>query len=351
MSTPGAGHEFAPVDVSWLKRDVLLFAASIGCTVDELHFLYVRSRCSIRALHTHGSSHPSAHLVSGLTHPEVTNTPQQELHPQFTPFPTYPILLPFKTTNTEVTDFYAATSTSQKLPAIPNLPKLDPRRIVDGQRRMTFHAPIPPTSSGRKFQIRSKVLGVYDKGKPGTVMETEQRLVDAESGECFTTVVGSAFYVGQGGWGGPKGEKAPEYPVPSKERAPDAVATTQTTAETAHLYRLNGDYNPLHATPEPGAKMGFGGAIMHGLYSWNTSAHALLKAFGGSKAENLKSYEARFASPVKPGGRLVTEMWRMGAVEGGQEIRFTVRVEGGKVCLSNGRAVVKVVEGEIKSKL
>lgn len=42
MSGPGAGHEYAPYPVSWFKRDVLLFANSIGCTVDELHFLYVR---------------------------------------------------------------------------------------------------------------------------------------------------------------------------------------------------------------------------------------------------------------------------------------------------------------------
>lgn len=41
---PGAGHKSAPVEVSWLKRDVLLFAASIGATApDELNFLYVRS--------------------------------------------------------------------------------------------------------------------------------------------------------------------------------------------------------------------------------------------------------------------------------------------------------------------
>jgi hypothetical protein len=33
-------------------------------------------------------------------------------------------------------------------------------------------------------------------------------------------------------------------------------------------YRLNGDYNPLHATPEPGQKMGFGGAIMSVLFSY-----------------------------------------------------------------------------------
>lgn len=51
------------------------------------------------------------------------------------------------------------------------------------------------------------MLGVYDKGKPGTVVETEQCLVDVESGETYSRAVGSGFYVGQGGWGGPKGKK------------------------------------------------------------------------------------------------------------------------------------------------
>jgi hypothetical protein len=41
MSGPGAGFEYPTQAVSWLKRDVLLFANSIGCTDDELHFLYV----------------------------------------------------------------------------------------------------------------------------------------------------------------------------------------------------------------------------------------------------------------------------------------------------------------------
>lgn len=39
---PGVGFEFPSYEVSWLKRDLLLFAASIGATYpDELHFLYV----------------------------------------------------------------------------------------------------------------------------------------------------------------------------------------------------------------------------------------------------------------------------------------------------------------------
>lgn len=41
MSGPGVGFEYEPVSVSYYKRDVLLFANSIGCTAEELHFLYV----------------------------------------------------------------------------------------------------------------------------------------------------------------------------------------------------------------------------------------------------------------------------------------------------------------------
>lgn len=82
------------------------------------------------------------------------------------------------------------------------------------------------------------------------------------------------------------------------------------------------------------------------------SAHALLQAFGSSKPENLKEFQARFAAPVKPADKLITEMWRTGDVDkdGFEEIRFIVRVEGGKTVLTNGRALVKV-EGQVKSKL
>jgi hypothetical protein len=39
---PGVGFEFPTFEVKWLKRDLLLFANSIGATYpDELHFLYV----------------------------------------------------------------------------------------------------------------------------------------------------------------------------------------------------------------------------------------------------------------------------------------------------------------------
>ncbi|KAB5581002.1 peroxisomal multifunctional enzyme [Coniochaeta sp. 2T2.1] len=308
-SAPGVGFEYPPAEVSWLKRDVLLFARSIGCTADELHFLY-------------------------------------ELHPNFAVFPTYPVILPFKGTTQEVIDFYAA----QKATTIPGVPDFDYTRVVDGERRIQFFKPLPPTSAGRKFEIRTKVLGVYDKGRPGSVVETQTDLVDTSSGEVYSRATGSAFFVAQGNWGGPKGPATVNYPPP-KGKKPDAVFEDKTNRETALLYRLNGDYNPLHATPEPGKKMGFGGEIVHGLYSFNSTAHLLLKNLGGGDPANMKEYQARFASPVIPGDKLVTSVWRTGEVKDGwEEIRFVTQVEGKKVCLSNGRALMKVV-GEAKSKL
>lgn len=230
------------------------------------------------------------------------------------------------------------------------MPDFDGRRVVDGQRLLQFLKPLPTTSAGRRFEARSKVIGVYDKGRPGTVVEMQTELVDAATGEVYSRATGSAFYVAQGGWGGPKGPATVNFPPPKGKR-PDVVFEDQTSPSSAHLYRLNGDYNPLHATPEPGRKMGFGGAIMHGLYSWNSAAHGLLKHLGDSDPMNIKEYQARFASPVKPGDKLVTSAWRTGDVKDGwEEVRFETRVEGGKICLSNGRALMKCV-GPAKSKL
>jgi peroxisomal enoyl-CoA hydratase 2 len=302
MSGPGVGFEFPPQEVSWTKRDALLFANSIGATVDELHFLY-------------------------------------ELDPNFSVFPTYPVILTFKGTTQDVVDFYSA----QKAVPIPGVPVFDPTRVVDGQRLLQSFKPLPASSAGKKFEIRTKVLGVYDKGRPGTVVDTQSDLVEASSGEVYTRVISSSFYVAQGNWGGPKGPATVNFPAP-KERKPDAVFEKQTTAETPLLYRLNGDYNPLHAHPAPGQKMGFGGVIIHGLYSWNWAAHGLLQHLGGSDPANMKEYQARFASPVRPGDKLVTSAWRTGEKQGEwEEVRFEVKIEGGKVCLSNGRALMKCV--------
>ena len=78
---------------------------------------------------------------------------------------------------------------------------------MDGQRLIQFFKPLPPSSQGREFELRTKIIGVYDKGKAGSVVEQETVLAE-KGGDVYTKAVGSAFFVGQGNWGGPKGQFA-----------------------------------------------------------------------------------------------------------------------------------------------
>ena len=107
----------------------------------------------------------------------------------------------FKLTDQDVVDFASRFAPQQ----IPGVPKLSPDNIIDGGRSMTFYREIPSTSTGRHFEIRSRIVGVYDKGKLGSIVENEMILVDASSGEEYVKVFGNTFYMGQGNWGGPKG--------------------------------------------------------------------------------------------------------------------------------------------------
>lgn len=80
------------------------------------------------------------------------------------------------------------------------------------------------------------MIGVYDKGKAGSVVETQQDIVDKKTGEVYASAIGSAFFVGQGNWGGPKGPATENFPPP-KGKGADVTVAHQTTAESALLYR------------------------------------------------------------------------------------------------------------------
>lgn len=120
---------------------------------------------------------------------------------------------------------------------------------------------------------------------------------------------------------------------------------------------LNGDYNPLHASPEAGKGLGYQGIIIHGLFSWNVVAQTVMKHYAET---TLISFEARFASPVKPMDKLDISLWDMGLLDPQQlsewnreqkredvnvlqsrvrEIRFLVKVAE-TVVLTDGRALL-----------
>jgi acyl dehydratase len=120
------------------------------------------------------------------------------------------------------------------------------------------------------------------------------------------------------------------------ERAPDAVCDLPTRPETALIYRLSGDINPLHADPEFAKAAGFLRPILHGLATMGVAGHALLKTVCGYDPARLTAMSVRFTAPVFPGETIRTEIWRDGGV-----ISFRARVmERNVVAIDSGRAEI-----------
>ncbi|KAI8260294.1 hypothetical protein K4K58_002051 [Colletotrichum sp. SAR11_239] len=298
-----AGYQHPPIKCSYNRRDVLLFANAIGVKKDELHFLY-------------------------------------ELHPHFAAFPTFPINLAFKQTDQDVFDFIARTTSGQ----VPGVPPFDAQRSVDGERGIEIIRPIPVSSAGLDLEVQNKVIGVYDKGG-AMILEAEQLLVDKNTETVYTKMTSTAFGIGQGGYGGPRGPA--KQAVTPPDRRPDAVHTIKTTPEAALLYRLCGDYNPMHADEAFGQRAGFKGSILHGLGTWNMAAHGLLQKLGDSDPNRFKAYGARFKSVVYPGDTLETRMWVVKTEGGMDDVVFeTIVKEDGRVALSNGYA--KIANAKVK---
>jgi acyl dehydratase len=118
---------------------------------------------------------------------------------------------------------------------------------------------------------------------------------------------------------------------------PDHVCERTTEARAALIYRLSGDYNPLHAEPAIARTAGFERPILHGLCTFGIAGYAVLKTLCGNDPARLTSIKVRFSSPVYPGETIRTEMWLDGS-----NVSFRARaVERDVVVLNNGLAEIR----------
>lgn len=202
--------------------------------------------------------------------------------------------------------------------------------VVHGEHGLMLHKPIPPEGT---VVGKVRVLDVVDKGEgKGALIYSDRKITDKASGALLATITQTTFCRADGGFGGRKRDTPAPHAIP--ERTPDAVCDLPTRPETALIYRLSGDINPLHADPAFAKTAGFPRPILHGLATFGIAGHAILKTFCGHEPARLTSMSVRFSAPVYPGETIRTELWRDGAM-----VSFRARVvERDVVAINNGRA-------------
>ena len=182
---------------------------------------------------------------------------------------------------------------------------------------------------------RNEITDVIDKGRDkGALVLTRCEVRDKATDEVVCTLTSTTFCRADGGFGGPSGPLREPHVLPN--RAADHVCDLPTLPQAALIYRLSGDYNPLHADPAYASKAGFKMPILHGRCTFSIAGHALLKTCCDYDPVRLRGMEGRFSSPVYPGETIRTEMW----VDGPNvSFRSTVPARGVTV-LNNGRAEI-----------
>ncbi len=277
------GYELPPIESSYTERDLALYALGVGIGNDpldpkELQYVY-------------------------------------EMHPDgFRALPTFAVIPAIN----------AVLEMAKQGKTAPGL-NYGFDRILHGEQYTELKRPLPTSA---RLVHKARIKDIWDKGRHAVVV-TETRSYD-ESGEELMTNELTMLVRGAGGWGGERGPTG-EINVPP-ERAPDASTEEKISESQALLYRLSGDWNPLHADPSFAKNFGFKRPILHGLCTFGYAAHAVIKAFSGNDPRFFKSIRVRFADSVYPGETLITEMWK----ESDTKIVFRCKIkERDKVVINN----------------
>lgn len=209
---------------------------------------------------------------------------------------------------------------------------IDWKRAVHGEHELIVHHPIPPRGT---VLGRMHVESIADKGYGrGAVLYTSREIIDAETGTPTATVRQGTFCRGDGGCGSSASAISPIAEKRSlPERAPDMVHDMQSLPQAALIYRLSGDWNPLHVSPEAARAAGFDRPILHGLCTFGMTSVALLLRCCGGQVASFAAIRGRFTAPFYPGETLRVEIWSDGA----DRFRFrSAAMERGVIVVDDG---------------
>ena len=199
--------------------------------------------------------------------------------------------------------------------------------VVHGEQKLSFSNPLPVSGD---FISNAKVIGCYDKGAgKGAIIEVETTINQKKDNTEICKLVSTTFARGDGGFGGPE---SPKNEIFKPEGDPDFVHEIETKPDQALIFRLSGDFNPLHSDPNFAKSAGFEKPILHGMCTYGIACRSLVESVCEGDAKRLKKFDCRFSSPVYPGETIVTEMWKNGS-----KVYYQSKVkERDKIVIKNG---------------
>ena len=199
--------------------------------------------------------------------------------------------------------------------------------VVHGEQKLSFSNPLPVSGD---FISNAKVIGCYDKGAgKGAIIDVETTINLKKDNTEICKLVSTTFARGDGGFGGPESPKSEIFKI---EGDPDFVHEIKTKPDQALIFRLSGDYNPLHSDPNFAKTAGFEKPILHGMCTYGIACRSLVESICEGDAKRLKKFDCRFSSPVYPGETIVTEMWKNGS-----KVYYQSKVkERDKIVIKNG---------------
>lgn len=255
------GYEMPKVTTSYDERDLSLYALGVGAASDPLDDVELRY---VYEMHGKG----------------------------FWPLPTFAVI-------PAQTGIMRAFREGHTAPGF----NFGLERLLHGEQLIELKRPLPPKA---KLTHRTWIKDIFDKGKNAFIVFATES-VD-EDGEVLAYNELGAVIRGAGGWGGDRGPSGEVNTPP--DRAPDAVVEERIQPDQALLYRLSGDWNPLHVDPGFAGAFGFPRPILHGLCTLGVAARHVIKTFQGGDPRKFKSIKVRFSESVFPGETLITEMWK-----------------------------------------
>jgi acyl dehydratase len=206
---------------------------------------------------------------------------------------------------------------------------IDFSRYIHGEQLIKLHQPFPPSG---EILRRGEITNIYDKGK-GAVIHTNVSGYSRD-GEPIFDAKWIHFYIGAGGFGGDPGPKV-EPLNPPEGISPNFSISYKSAESQAALYRLSGDFNPLHLDPEFARMGGQTKPILHGLCTYGFATRAILSAVCDNDVTRFKEFKARFSHVVYPGETLTTEGWKVND-------RYIIQVRTqNAIVISDAYAIVK----------